>query len=694
MIIQKLNNCYEVMRQISSASKISEYLCIEQESQETYLLVRITDSILAERFTLFLEERIKETKFRDYKECFQSDGALCAIFSYSGEKTLKDKLGAENYTKKEKAEIVRGLLKQMLLRSPHPYFMRNSLRTDMITVADDLDVDWNYHLDESGDFDSCTMATVCGQLTEVIKRLFTQELKKKQYPLLNAYIFVIGDGRISDYLKLYREFMPVYEALCDEEGGKLSPTFLQRVWEGLRRIAGRPGSLKGYLRFGKRYIAKKLVYLLTLIILLLSLIFILLIYPWLQTRLDAQNQPDTPTMVVGSQEAEGYTGSVRLVDDLETDNVIYVGSLLEGKMDGQGTLYDSEGNRLYQGEFAEDQFEGTGKLYSEAGDLIYEGEFAKGLYEGTGALYYKNGRTSYEGEFAKGLYEGTGVLYYKNGEASYEGEFSQGEKSGNGREFDRSGELLYAGSFLRDRYEGGGTLYNNGQAVRQGTFHRGLLTSGSGSFYDKQGNLRYQGSIVDGMYDGQGRFFSEGILIYEGGFTQGNYHGSGRMYQRNTGMLLYDGMFDHGEYAGEGRLYDGETGSLLYEGSFYHSLYDGEGKLYDPIDGYLIYEGSFREGQYDGQGKCYVSGILVYEGEFFLGAYNGKGILYDLTTGTVIYDGVFYDNQPLTESDYLQEEDRSQQDDCPQEDYPQEEDYPQQEESEDNCPEEEEGELG
>lgn len=662
MIIQRLNKCYEVMRQICSTNRISEFICIEQESQEMYLLIRITDSILAERFTLFLEERIKGTKFPDYKECFQSDGAFCAVFNYSGEKTLKDKLGAENYSEKEKAEIVRGLLKQMLLRSPHPYFMKNSLRMDMITVADNLDVDWNYHLDESGAFDNCTMETVCGQLAEIIKRLFAREIRKKRYPLLNAYLFVIEDGRISDYLKLYREFVPVYEALCDEESGKLLPTFPQRVWGGLRRIVGRPGSLKGYLRLGKRYIAKKLAIFLTLTILLLSLLFIRLIYPWLQTQLYAQDQPDTPTMVIDSQDTEGYTGQVRLVDDLETDNVIFVGTLLDGKMDGQGTLYDPEGNLLYQGEFAEDRFEGTGKLYSEVGDLIYEGEFAKGLYEGTG------------------------VLYYKNGETSYEGEFSQGKKSGNGREFDKSGELLYEGSFLRDRYEGGGTLYNNGQAVRQGSFHRGLLTSGSGSFYDKQGNLRYQGSISDGIYDGQGKLFSEGILIYEGGFAKGNYHGSGRMYQRNTGMLLYDGMFAQGEYAGEGRLYDRETGSLLYEGSFYQGLYDGEGKLYDPIDGYLIYEGSFREGQYDGQGKSYVSGILAYEGEFFLGAYNGRGMLYDLTTGTVICDGVFYDNQFLAESDYLQGED-----------YPQEESEescPQQEESEDNCQQQEEGELG
>ena len=688
MIIQRWNKCYEVIRQINSTDRIAEFLCIEQEVQETYLLVRITDPTMAEKYTLFLEDRIKGTKFPDYKECFQSGGVFYALFSYSGEKKLADRLGGETYTEKERAEIVRRLLEQMLLRNPHPYFMRNSLRTDMITVADNLDVDWNYHMEESVDFDNCTIETVCGQLAEVIKRLFMQELKRKQYPLLNAYLFVIEDGKISDYLKLYQEFMPVYEALCDEESGKLPPTFLQRLWRGISKIVGRPGSLKGYLHFGKRYIAKKLVLFLTLIILLLPLLFIRLIYPWLQT------QSGTPTMVIGSQDMEGYTGQVRLVDDLETDNVIFVGSLLDGKMDGEGTLYDSEGNMLYQGEFLTDRYSGKGESYYPNGNVEYTGEFSEDQFEGTGKLYSEAGDLIYEGEFTKGLYEGTGVLYYKNGEASYEGEFSQGEKSGNGKEFDRSGELLYAGSFFRDRYEGGGTLYNNGQVVRQGSFHKGLLTSGSGSFYDKQGNLRYKGSIVDGMYDGQGKLFSEGILIYEGSFAKGDYHGSGRMYHRNTGMLLYDGMFDHGEYAGEGRLYDEETASLLYEGSFYQNLYDGEGKLYDPIDGYLIYEGSFREGQYDGQGKCYVSGILVYEGEFFLGAYNGRGILYDLTTGTVIFNGVFYDGQPLTEDYFPQEENCLQEEDCTQEDYPQEEVCPQQEESEDHCPREEEAELG
>ena len=619
MIIQRLNKCYEVMSQLSSTSRMAEFLCREQELQETFLLVKITEITLAKRFTLFLEEKIGGTKFPDYKGCFQSEGAFYAVFSYSQEKTLMDKLDTENYTGKERAEIIRRLLEQILLRSPHPYFMRNSLRPDMITVADSLDVDWNYHLDELGTFDYCTMEAVCGRLAELIRFFFEKELNKKQETQLNKYLLALEDGKISGYLELYREFMPVYEVLCDEEGSLLPRTYLQRLWQNCKKIVGRPGALKGYLRMGKRYVAKKLVLILALFIILLPLPFLWLVYPRVQARYL------TKTMVIDSRDTEGYTGKVRLVGDLEADNVIFAGTLVEGRMDGEGILYYPEGNLKYQGEFADGQYEGIGKLYNEAGNLIYEGEFLEGLYEGDGTLYYVNGQIQYHGNFYHGLYEGTGLLFYRNGVVSYEGEFVQGKKTGSGKEYDESGGLLYEGAFSLNRYEGEGILYSSGQIICQGSFHNGVLISGNGVFYDGQGNLLYQGSIKNKLYDGQGILYSEGILIYEGGFTEGNYHGNGR-------------------------LYDEETAKLKYEGGFYRGKYDGEGKLYDPAEGYLIYDGEFRENQYDGQGRSYKEGVLIYDGEFLLDAYNGKGTQYDPITGAVLFEGVFHNNEFIPES--------------------------------------------
>lgn len=640
MIIQRLDRCYEVLRQLSSTSRMAEFLCQEPQLQEAYLLVRISEPTLAKRFTQFLEEKIRGTEFPDYKECFQSDGNFYAVFTYSLDRTMADKLGMENCTGRERTEMVRSLLEQMLLRNPHPYFMRNALQPDMITVDDGLNVDWNYHLDEVMTFDYCTMEAVCQRLADVIKLLFEEELQRERCPLLFSYLHALEEGKMSDYLELYRKFMPVYETLCEEEEGYLPQTFLQRCWETCRKIIDKPDSLKGYLRLGKRYVAKKLAFVTVLLFGLVILSLIWILYLWVQP------QPLTKTMVIHSQDMEDYTGKVRLVGDLEADNVIFVGTLAEGRFNGQGTLYDPEGNLKYEGEFSQGLYQGSGLLY-QSGELLYQGGFSGGLYEGNGTLYYPDGNIRYRGSFSQGLYEGVGALFYENGVTFYEGEFFQGKKSGSGKMYKENGELLYDGAFSQDRYEGEGTLYDNGQTVCQGCFHLGVLVSGTAVYYDMMGNLLYQGSISNGLYDGQGKLFSEGILIYEGGFSEGNYQGSGRKYQVATGKLLYDGMFEQGEYSGEGRLYDEDTGGLLYEGSFYQSLYDGEGKLYDPECGYLIYEGSFRESQYDGQGKSYAAGMLAYEGEFLLGTYNGRGILYDQTTGAVVFDGVFYNNQPM-----------------------------------------------
>ncbi|MCH5281444.1 MAG: hypothetical protein J1E61_08230 [Lachnospiraceae bacterium] len=652
MIIQNIDKCYEVINRFSGGDSIQEFLCKEQELGETNLLVRIKDPILAKRFTLFLEEKVKGTEFSDYQDCFQWEEALYAVFTYSSHQTLAHKLAGENCTLEERAGIFCNLLEKMLLLDPHPYFMKNALHQDRITVSDSLDVAWNYHLDEETGFDNCKMEIIWERLENIFVLLFDRELKEKRSPLLEQYLYDLTRGAIFSYMDLYQEFMPVHESLCAEENKEPSPNPFHRIWESLKKVIDKPDSPKGYFRIGKHYIAKKAAVALSLSILLgmmlLVLIFIKIGYPFIQSRYL------TKTMIVGTEETKDYTGKVRLIEDAETENLRYTGRLTEGKMDGEGTLYYPNGNIEYRGDFVEDRYEGMGKLYNEAGELIYEGSFldglyegdgiyyymgeiiayegsfSKGLYEGSGTLYYIDGQIRYEGGFSEGQYDGSGVLYYVNGLPSYEGEYQKGQRSGNGKLYNEAGELIYEGGFLKDLYEGEGTLYKNGKAVSLGAFHLGTLTSGETATYDKEGNLRYQGSIYNGLYDGEGKLYRKGVLIY-------------------------DGLFDSGDYCGDGRLYDETTGRLVYEGSFYQDLYDGEGKLYDPIEGYLVYEGSFREGKYDGAGKSYANGVLAYEGEFLLGTYNGKGILYDQSTGTVVFEGVFYDNQPLQPSDDMEQ---------------------------------------
>ena len=705
MIIQNLNKCYEVIQRMSSASRISEFFCLEQQSQEAFLLVRIADSTLAKRFTLFLEEKVRGTEFPDYKECFQADGAFYAAFTYSSDRTLADKIGMENCTREERAEIARRLLEQLLLRSPHPYFMRNALRPDRITVADSLDVAWNYHLDEVRTFDYCTMEIVCQRLGEVMIYLFEKEMQGKQYPSLENYLLELKEGRLSDYLELYREFMPVYEILCANEPERLWKPYLERLLERCRKIVDKPNTLKGYLRLGKRYVAKKIAFVFMLAAVLLPLPLLWIAYPWVQSRFL------TKTMVFHSEDTEGYTGKVRLVSDLETENVIFLGTLTDGRINGRGKLFDPEGNLRYQGEFLEDQYsgmgesyyrngnveyagqfeadqyEGTGKLFSEEGTLIYEGDFSQGLYEGSGTLYYADGDIWYSGGFSQGLYDGIGILYYADGGIRYSGDFSQGLYDGIGTLYYADGGIQYSGDFSQGLYDGAGVLfYENGVTSYEGDFLQGKR-SGSGKVYEENGELLYDGTLSQDRYEGEGILYRKGEivsqgsfhtgilisgtvvyydrkgnLLYQGDIHNGLYTGQGKLY--SDGILLYEGGFAEGKYHGSGKKYAFGTGMLLYDGMFDMGEYCGEGRLYHEDTGSLLYNGYFYRSLYDGKGKLYdpVCGYLIYDGDFRESRYEGQGILYDQTTGEVVFEGIFYNNEPRPVQDNSEQEEETSED--------------------------------
>lgn len=239
MIIQNVNRCYEVIRQLESADKMTQFLCQEQQLQKAYLLVRIDDGVLAKRFTLFLEEKIKGSEFPDYIECFQQVGTFYAVFTYSLEQSLTDKLSGEICGRKERAEIARKLLERMLLSGPHPYFMTNALQPELITVSRSMDVSWNYRLANVEEFDRCTMEMVFSRLAGVMKLLFNEELDKKLYPLLDDYLQALTERKMQTYLDLYREFMPVYEAFHQEDQGERLPqTWMFRLWERCKKLLG------------------------------------------------------------------------------------------------------------------------------------------------------------------------------------------------------------------------------------------------------------------------------------------------------------------------------------------------------------------------------------------------------------------------------------------------------------------------
>ena len=157
----------------------------------------------------------------------------------------------------------------------------------------------------------------------------------------------LGDFKLKQNIqyganKLYQAVTYPFNQVIRAVKRKLNPSgFINTVVSDVRKqmsdtLQSKPASIKDYFSIGRYYAAKKLVYL-SIVVTLVILIFMLQYgFPWiLSTFL-------TNTMVVNSAEMFNYNGKVRLKAE-KKGPVIFRGRLEDGRINGEGTLYDRQG---------------------------------------------------------------------------------------------------------------------------------------------------------------------------------------------------------------------------------------------------------------------------------------------------------------------------------------------------------------
>ncbi|MCY7110994.1 hypothetical protein MK435_09030 [Streptococcus oralis] len=87
---------------------------------------------------------------------------------------------------------------------------------------------------------------------------------------------------------------------------------------------------------------------------------------------------------------------------LDGGALVYDGTLVRGKMNGQGTLAFENGDQ-YTGDFNNGAFNGKGTFQSKDG-WKYEGDFVNGQAEGQGKLTTEQ-EVVYEGTFKQGVFQ-------------------------------------------------------------------------------------------------------------------------------------------------------------------------------------------------------------------------------------------------------------------------------------------------
>ncbi|MBF8971027.1 MULTISPECIES: hypothetical protein [unclassified Streptococcus] len=87
---------------------------------------------------------------------------------------------------------------------------------------------------------------------------------------------------------------------------------------------------------------------------------------------------------------------------LNDGKIIYEGTLVRGKMTGQGKATYENGD-VYEGEFENGAFQGQGTFTSKDG-WRYTGQFANGKPDGKGELVTED-KVAYTGTFKQGIYQ-------------------------------------------------------------------------------------------------------------------------------------------------------------------------------------------------------------------------------------------------------------------------------------------------
>lgn len=95
--------------------------------------------------------------------------------------------------------------------------------------------------------------------------------------------------------------------------------------------------------------------------------------------------------------------------------IIFEGSLDNGKKSGQCTFYDDKQKATFKGTFKNDKLEGKGNKVYDNGQ-VYDGEFKDGVEHGQGTLTFIDGR-KFVGPFSSGRANGAGTLFTDSGKA-------------------------------------------------------------------------------------------------------------------------------------------------------------------------------------------------------------------------------------------------------------------------------------
>lgn len=233
---------------------------------------------------------------------------------------------------------------------------------------------------------------------------------------------------------------------------------------------------------------------------------------------------------------------------------LYLGKMVNGLPDGEGSLYDPDWVLYYKGEFKAGVVHGKGLAYSsgEPNKVVFEGLFKNGFRD-DGTMFYKDGPT-YVGGFKNGMREGKGRYLRADGSISYEGEYKNDFREGIGRKFSRNGKIKYQGEFKNNEPNGFGKKFNQDDSYIEGTFENDFLIIGKMFYPNGSLHSEIEWNSTDHRYEGKIYFLVEGKTYVGHLGLDLKPNGFGRMTYHNKSKF-YEGEWQNGQRHGLGIMH-------------------------------------------------------------------------------------------------------------------------------------------
>jgi len=295
----------------------------------------------------------------------------------------------------------------------------------------------------------------------------------------------------------------------------------------------------------------------------------------------------------------------------------YKGYIKNGKRDGQGTFYYSNG-AVAEVEWVKDNKNGKGSMSWPSGSK-FEGEFLNDKESGQGTYtfgqYTKFNGDRYIGHFYASEFSGRGVYYYADG-GRYEGSFLGNVRNGQGTMV-YSDSTKYVGNWSNGKRNGQGLIYYPNGNGYSGNWE-GDKREGWGVFLWAGGD-KYEGNWVSDYRTGRGTYSFVGGSKYTGDFV--NNQMTGQCVYYYAGGNRYEGGIELGKRSGKGTFYwingDKYEGSFVNDGRDGYGVYTANIGFVENCDNCKIYKGDWKSNKKNGYGRCFdSSGKVIYEGKF------------------------------------------------------------------------------